>query len=263
MFGTTATAYDVRFRFLNIPVRIHPLFWLMTAAMGWQPNNLPFVGLWIVCVLISILVHEYGHGLMARRFGESPSILLYGLGGLCFARAERTPAQRLAVLFAGPGAGFLFLAIIVAAMSLVYKISPAEHLAIIRSHFGLSVDREALGGLSDKIPSPWIFLCYNFLVWINLIWGLVNLLPIYPLDGGQATQVVMTQVDPRNGARRSHIVSLVTAGFLAVAAFAYNRDDYFLPMFFIIFAILNFQMLQSYHLAHSYGLDPNDENWRH
>ena len=69
---------------------------------------LPIV-IWIGCVFVSILVHEYGHGLMSRLFRCSPSIVLYGMGGLCSSESERqTPWQRLAVLFAGPGAGLLF-----------------------------------------------------------------------------------------------------------------------------------------------------------
>ena len=60
--------------------------------------------IWIGCVFVSILVHEYGHGLMSRLFRFSPSIVLYGMGGSATPRAERqTPWQRLAVLFAGPG----------------------------------------------------------------------------------------------------------------------------------------------------------------
>ena len=83
MLGTSTTPYDLRFRFLDIPVRIHPLFWLMSAVLGFQENNIPAVLIWIGCVLVSILVHEYGHGLMAKHFHGSPSIVLYGLGGLC------------------------------------------------------------------------------------------------------------------------------------------------------------------------------------
>ena len=94
-----------------------------------------------------------------------------------------------------------------------------------------------------------VFMIYYDMIWINLIWGLVNLLPIYPLDGGQATQVVLSQVDRRNGVRRCHIVSLVTAGILAVLSFHLNRHDYFLVMFFGVLAFLNYQVLQSLHQA--------------
>ena len=137
MLGTSTTPYDLRFRFLDIPVRIHPLFWLMAAVLGFQENNIPAVLIWIGCILVSILVHEYGHGLMAKHFHGSPSIVLYGLGGLCSSQGERTPGQRLAVLFAGPGAGFILCAVVLAVASLALGITGGEHLAVMQRLVGL------------------------------------------------------------------------------------------------------------------------------
>src|SRR5262245_11912941 len=107
MLGAAETPYDLRFQLLGIPVRVHPLFWLVAAMLGWHNNDLPAVLIWIACVFFSVLVHEYGHGLVAKGFHCAPSILLWGGGGLCFSQAERqTPRQRLAVVVSGPGAGF-------------------------------------------------------------------------------------------------------------------------------------------------------------
>ncbi len=66
MFGANETPYDLRFRFLGVPVRIHPLFWLVAAVLGWHEKNVPMTAFWVVCVLVSILVHEYGHALMGK-----------------------------------------------------------------------------------------------------------------------------------------------------------------------------------------------------
>ena len=262
MLGTSTTPYDLRFRLLDIPVRIHPLFWLMAAVLGFQENNIPAVLIWIGCVLVSILVHEYGHGLMAKRFHGSPSIVLYGLGGLCSSQGERTPGQRLAVLFAGPGAGFILCAVVLAVTSLALGITGGEHLAVMQHQFGLSADKELFFGAIQKFPSLPIFIIYFNMIWINLLWGLVNLLPIYPLDGGQATQVVLSQVDRRHGVRRAHIVSLVTAGVLAVLAASASRHDYFLVIFFGVLAVLNYQVLQSLHQAKAFGVYHDDDWWR-
>ena len=262
MLGTSATPYDLRFRFLDIPVRIHPLFWLMAAVLGFRPNDIPGVLGWIGCVLLSILVHEYGHGLMAKHFHGSPSIVLYGLGGLCSSQGERTPGQRLAVLFAGPGAGFALCGVVMAAASLFLGLTPGEQVAYLKWQFGFSVDPEDVLGAAQKFSSPKIAMIYLDLVWINLLWGSVNLLPIYPLDGGQATQVVLSQVDRRNGVRRSHIVSLVTAGLLAVAAAYLSRLGYFPVIFFGILAVLNYQVLQSLHQAKAFGVYHDDDWWR-
>ena len=70
------------------------------------------------------------------------------------------------------------------------------------------------------------------------------------------------QIDRRNGVRRSHIVSLVTAGMLAVLAFGMNRRDYFLVIFFGLLAFMNFQILQSLSQARAFGVYHDDDWWR-
>src|SRR5271168_3561679 len=113
MFGVAETPYDLRFRALGIPVRVHPLFWIMGLLMARNADGLPEMVLWVACVFFSILVHEYGHGLTAKRFGSSPSIVLWMGGGLCSSEANRqTPLQRLAVVLWGPGAGFVLCGLV-------------------------------------------------------------------------------------------------------------------------------------------------------
>src|SRR5579872_3242893 len=103
-----STAYDLRFRVLDMPVRVHPLFWLVMALISGQGEDIGLIVTFIAAAFVSVLVHECGHGLMARSFGDSPAILLYGMGGLCFTgESSHHPRQRLAVLACGPGAGFL------------------------------------------------------------------------------------------------------------------------------------------------------------
>src|SRR5579875_2541086 len=124
MLGASETPYDLRFRALGIPVRVHPFFWLVAAMLGWQNENIPVVLIWVGCVFVSILVHEYGHGLMARAFGASPSIVLHGFGGLCIYQPDRqTPRQRLAVLLCGPGAGFVLCLAVMLVFSAAFGLT--------------------------------------------------------------------------------------------------------------------------------------------
>ena len=139
MVGLAETQFDVKFRLLGVPVRIHPFFWLVSAVMGWQPNNLPLVLLWVLCVFASILVHEYGHALMSKAFGYSASIVLWGMGGLCYSQGERTPRERLAVVLAGPGAGFVFCGLVMLVATLVFGITPLEHAQTAGSLVGLRI----------------------------------------------------------------------------------------------------------------------------
>jgi stage IV sporulation protein FB len=257
MLGTSTTPYDLRFRLLDIPVRVHPLFWLTAALLNWSDHDLPRVIMWIACVFVSILVHEFGHGLMAKAFRGSPSVVLYAMGGLCYSQGERTPSQRLAVLFLGPGAGFLLCALVMLIASLLYGISPSEHAEMLMALLGLTSNPPtALGRFTSITPA----LIYWYMVKINFLWGLINLLPVWPLDGGQVTQVILTMFDRRHGVRRGHIVSLLTAGIIAVLA-AYN-EDYYLALMFGILAFMNYQTLQSLHQAESVGLDQDDDWWR-
>jgi len=275
MLGTSTTPYDLKFRLLDIPVRIHPMFWLIAAILGWHDQNMELVVLWIACMFVSILVHEFGHALAARQFGGSPWILLYGLGGLCYSERQGTKGQRLAVILAGPGAGFLLFLAVLIVWSILYGITPLQHFYLVSPITGLDPDtvfqklgvtREQLDydDLVEKLGARngrnLMFAAYFFLVQINLLWTLINLLPIWPLDGGQACQTILSVVDRRNGIRRSHIISLVTAGVLAVIV-GVRTSDLFLTCFFGMFAFMNFQILQSLHDAQSVG-NGDDDWWR-
>jgi hypothetical protein len=53
----------------RIPVSIHPLFWLFSGMIGWlYTQNLIGVLVWVGIILISVLVHEFGHALTAIAF---------------------------------------------------------------------------------------------------------------------------------------------------------------------------------------------------
>jgi Zn-dependent protease len=259
MIGTAETPYDLRFRFLDIPVRIHPMFWLVSAVLGWRDNNLPAVMLWVACVFVSILVHEYGHGLMAKRFDSFPSIVLWGLGGLCYHQSEQqSPAQRMAVVLAGPGAGFVLCAVVMLVFSVSLGITPSEHIEVIEYLVGLRSQGPAI---AEKFHPAITEYIYQDLVWINLMWGLVNLLPIWPLDGGRASEIVLCSFDRRRGTRWSHVVSLLCAGGLAVATYPLTQDIFY-TIFFASFALINYQVLHSLHQAQAMGMYQDDEWWR-
>ena len=267
MFGLAETQFDVKFRLLGVPVRIHPFFWAVAAIMGWRENNLPVVLLWVLCVLVSILVHEYGHALMSRAFGYTASIVLWGMGGLCYSQGEKqSPRERLAVVLAGPGAGFLLCGIVMLLGTVVFGITPSEHAKTAGSIVGLGTGSGEVGNkieltLGQGSPADYTATAYGYLVFINLFWGLLNLLPIWPLDGGQAAQVLLSLYDRQRGQRWSHILSLLVAGILALVVYQLTQDM-FLTLFFGYFAFVNYQVLQTLHQAHSMGLYQEDEWWR-
>ena len=90
----------------GIDVRVHPLFWVMSAVLGWGwylERNFAYLFLWVMCVFVSVLLHELGHVVVGRLFGSQGHILLYSFGGLAIGstdlrhRWQRLPQGR------GPG----------------------------------------------------------------------------------------------------------------------------------------------------------------
>jgi stage IV sporulation protein FB len=79
------------------------------------------------------------------------------------------------------------------------------------------------------------------LLWVNIFWGFINLLPVYPLDGGHIARNVLLQVDPADGVRKSMWVSVVTGALIALFAFFFLRSLYMA----ILFGFLAFQSYQS------------------
>src|SRR5438105_4366565 len=104
------TPYDWNWRIFGIPVRVHPLFWLISVILGWDTvhEGFQYLLLWIGCVFVSILVHELGHVFMGQVFGSPGYIVLHSFGGLAVgSSALQNRWKRIAVYFAGPLAGFL------------------------------------------------------------------------------------------------------------------------------------------------------------
>jgi stage IV sporulation protein FB len=225
MFGAAAeTPYDLRFRLLDVPIRIHPLFWLIMAMLS-RSNDLGDMLIFIGCAFVSILLHEFGHGLSARGLGFWPrEIVLYGMGGYCECEFERQrPWQKLIVLFCGPGAGLLFAGVLWGGYEVLGEPTVSRTVANI---------------LEKTIT-------------INLAWSILNLFPIWPMDGGRILEVVLSLFNDREGSRRAHIVSLLAAGGLAL--FAFKEEQTGLAFWFIYFAFINYQELQSYHQSTRFG----------
>jgi Zn-dependent protease len=125
----------------------------------------------------SIVVHELGHALAARRHGiEVAGITISPLGGFALmSRESRTPREELEVAGAGPLATF---AIVVASVLL--------GCALVGPHRFVDAALLATGG--DVTP---VLLTLGFLVTMNVIVLVFNLIPAYPLDGGRIVRALV------------------------------------------------------------------------
>jgi membrane-associated protease RseP (regulator of RpoE activity) len=228
--------YDLHFRVLGIPVRVHPFFWLVALLFGLGGNQEPVAMLyWVGAVFVSILVHELGHALTARSYGWEPSITLHGFGGLASYRPTyHSTASQVLITLAGPGAGFLFAALIAA------LIAASGHHVTFDWHFGSLLPIRFEPFQSDKVN-----LLVLDLLFINIFWGLVNLLPVYPLDGGQIAREMLELASPQDGVRQSLWMSVITAAIVAVLAYTKLHDMY-IAIFFAYMAYTNYRTLQAY-----------------
>jgi stage IV sporulation protein FB len=237
------TRFDWQFRLLGTDVRVHPFFWIAILLLGGDQGNPWFTLYWVAIVCTSILVHEFGHVLAMRWVGDRGYIVLWSFGGLAISsrsKYRRSYAAQVAVSAAGPAAGLLL-----AVLTALLAGAAGWNSHFMFSSIGLPVwyaDVPSIG-LSALNYQVYLHLHYfiNTLLYVNFYWSLINLLPVYPLDGGQIARSIFEQRDPDAGLRRSLQVSALTGAIVAVLGLI-SRQTYFL-LFFAFLAIASLQAL--------------------
>ncbi|HYV37075.1 MAG TPA: site-2 protease family protein [Gemmataceae bacterium] len=250
------TAYDLKWRMFGVDVRVHPMFWLVSAIMGFSLLSGPHGGvqlfaIWVGCVFVSILIHELGHVCVFRLWGVDAHVVLYAFGGLAVPhRHLYNRWKRIAVSLAGPFAEFLIVALIGVALAAMGLDQLQAGVNKILSIFGIPFRGTTVIGLD-----PLAEKAVSFLLWINLFWALLNLLPIYPLDGGQVSRDLLDIIKPGGqGVRLALGMSLVLAGLLTVHCIMSEHDKPLIPflpplgmysaMMFAMLGVQSYQMLQ-------------------
>ncbi|MSR60723.1 MAG: Zn-dependent protease [Planctomycetaceae bacterium] len=224
MLGNASpTPFDLRFSLFGIPVRVHPLFWLLPVLLGRNLGDLNAILLLVMCVFVSVLVHELGHALTTRYFGWRPEIVLYLFGGYAsfVPTWGYTTLRAITILLAGPGAGFM-----------LYGATWCIRWLVI--HFRLVPADGAQLRLLDFF--------FDQMLFINLWWGVFNLLPIYPLDGGRISRELLTHFRRHDGLKISLILSILVAG--ALAGYSLSERNTFNAMMCASLAFESFQHLQ-------------------
>jgi stage IV sporulation protein FB len=237
------TRYDLRFSVAGIPVSVHPLFWLIALLFG-SSANLILIPIWVLVIFVSILVHELGHALAFRRYGQRSQIVLHFAGGLTipepvswgssYANVALTPNQQIFISLAGPGAGFILAALVIMLVAVMGGSVLTTRL------FGfLPLPLNALMPFGGQVLSVMI----SMFLWVNIFWGLINLVPVFPLDGGQVARNVLLQVDPVDGVRKSLWLSVIAGGLLALGGLLFFRS-LFMALLFGLLAFQSYQSLQ-------------------
>lgn len=207
----------MRFSIFGIPIHIRPSFWLVAAIIFpfqltilGRPESWPFLAAWLAVVAVSVIAHEMGHAVTARWFGAEVDMTLYALGGFTrWATAQPiSPWRRVLVAAAGSSVGFVL-------GGLVY----------VGLENGIVPDDSRVLGFA--LESFWQ---------VNILWGVLNWLPIRPLDGGHIFLGTMQALFGKAGERIADVVFPVVT--VAGGLFAYSQG-YIIAAFFAVFILMD------------------------
>lgn len=162
-------------RLFGSELRVHATFFLLLAWIGaaaWIEGGPLDAALNVVFVLVlfaCVVAHEFGHALMARRYGiATPDITLLPIGGLArLDRMPEKPGQEVAVALAGPAVNVVIWAVLVT--------------------LGAETDVEKLAQIEDTGAGFW-----GRIAAVNLFLVLFNMIPAFPMDGGRVFRAVLS-----------------------------------------------------------------------
>lgn len=168
---------------------------------------------WIFVIFVSILIHELGHATTALLFGLKPRIELVALGGLTYHQGDRLPFwKQFFIVLNGPVFGFMLFLI---SWSLL-------KLPIFSSGFWSSI--------------------VTLFFWVNLIWTILNLIPVIPLDGGQLLRIILESIFGARGFRYALITGVIVSS--SAAAFFFLYRQFLIGGLFALFAFQSFELFR-------------------
>ena len=191
----------------GIPIRVHYTFLLLLAFIWYVESSVlgPAAGLHSVIfwalIFICVLFHELGHSLVAKSYGLGiASIILLPIGGISqITEIPRDPVKEVGITIAGPIVNFLIAAILL----LVGKLLDQS----------LQFSQISLQSGSTIVD----------LFWANVMLGLFNIIPAYPMDGGRILRAVIAMKREYLEATRlaADVGKLFAIGFI-VGGFFFN-----------------------------------------
>jgi len=214
----------IRFRLFGFPVTVEPWHWAILAFCGGalgikDGEDLLPVLLFMAAGAVSIIIHELGHALTMRLFGgQQVSIVLHGMGGHAICQGARfSRGQHILISLAGP--------LLQVACGLLVLVA-------------LIMSPDISSGATGLGASPVYRLLTSF-IYVSLFWAVLNLIPVYPMDGGQILRGIL-------GPRRIQLtlqISIGVAIFFGVFGLFYLKT--FLLSIFMLFSVVeNYKALK-------------------
>ena len=211
----------------GIPLYVNKMLFFFVgifAVYGFATRN-PLQAIWPFFIYLSVYLHELGHALAATRLGgRAERIMLHIFGGATFTKGVRGTRNHVILSAAGP------------AVNLVIGAA----LLILISH---EVFHE---GLPQQLSGA--------LAFANILWGVFNLLPIFPLDGGMILLALLSRRRPP--AQAEVISGVVSLAAIVMTALVAART---LPIIFlfVILGLLGWMNVQRIQRARAVGGRPS------
>jgi Zn-dependent protease len=187
-----------------------------------QRQGIQYALLWIPVLFLSVLLHELSHAGMIAAFGYGSSqVMLAGLGGVTLNKRAAKPWHDMVISAAGPAASFLIFFVAVA--------------------------------LRNRVHDPMLTAFLPLLATANVAWGIFNLIPISPLDGGGIVRNFF-RIFLRE--RTAFIVAIWVGFIVGIAVIALGVYVRFWMMSFLVawYLWMNWQQWQ-YFRAHGFPGD--------
>ena len=200
------------FSLAGVPVSVSPWYLMLLAYLGFRGSFAQGM-LYALVITVSLLAHEMGHALVARAYKLQPHVLLHGFGGLTGHDRPKSHGAEALIVAAGPLAGLSIAALSYVALAYAPVSSPV---------------------------AEWFL---EQMVRLNVFWSLFNLLPMWPMDGGQLMRLGAGKAfKPARADRVTHIVSIVVVLLVALASY---KVPLFGGMVMFILAITGWQNYQA------------------
>lgn len=227
----------IRFSLFKVPINIHPSLWLTLVLFGAVfrigGGMLPLdIALFVVAAFTCLLAHEMGHALVGRFFGGGqPDVYLTWLGGdCCNEKAVLTRLQGVVMTASGPLASLAVGA--AAALAMGGYMGNLEEGGLLALH--VMVGRFPAGSESLFSSMPLALLAY--LIQVSFWLSALNLLPVFPLDGGQIMSGLMSSP------HTMHRISMISA--IVLIFLFLSLDMLLVAVLMLLLARLNYYGLQ-------------------
>lgn len=168
--------------FAGIPVKVHWTFGLMILFIlyvafqnGGPPIEIAFFILLVFTLFLCVILHEYGHALMAKYFNVGTrDIIISPIGGVArLEKLPKEPKEELLIAIAGPLVNVVIASLCFAGLASVSGIS------------GLGIDPE-----TARVDTASEF--FKMVFYINIVLFLFNLIPAFPMDGGRILRALLS-----------------------------------------------------------------------